>query len=242
MNKILTNRDLMVFMGASDVLSGVIKLNAVRPINKTLEDTEYHAAFIVNGSSLDYDFEADDDRPESLAKTFFASVASILSKNKVSSEEKATAIVLKDKHGIFKFAGIAEYHANENPDEPGNWSLTMTFNEDDIVDIEKKKAVNKLLCSDAQFNDIFTNLAYDIGWMNMRHSKYVLDACLLVIETILQILDREANPSETVDLELPGYFVASVAVEADEKIFAITPEGHMKAIVKDDGALSALID
>ena len=63
MNKILTNRDLMVFMGASDVLSGVIKLNAVRPVNKTLEDTEYHAAFVVNGSSLDYDFEADDDRP-----------------------------------------------------------------------------------------------------------------------------------------------------------------------------------
>ena len=125
----------------------------------------------------------------------------------------------------------------DNPDEPGNWSFSMTFDENDIASLEKKKVVNKVLCADTMFIQTFDNVAYDVASIRMESSKYIIDACYLVIETLLQILDREAKAGETVDIEFPAFFVASVAVEGDEKVYAITPEGHLKAIIKDDSAL-----
>ena len=113
----------------------------------------------------------------------------------------------------------------------------MTFNEDDITSLEKKKEVNKVLCGDSTFQHMFDTVGYDVARVRMEHSDYIADACYITIDTILQILDREAKAGEVVDIEFPGYFIASVSIEDDEKIFAITPEGHLKAIVKDDKAL-----
>ena len=48
---------------------------------------------------------------------------------------------------------------------------------------------------------------------------------------------EEAIANETVDIELKGYAVFSVSVENDEKVFAVTPDGAMKALIKDDSAL-----
>lgn len=206
-------------------------------VNKTLEETEYHQAFIVNADSYGYSYNTDDDRPERVIKSFFAAVAAYLGKNKVTKANTATALVLTDTAGTFKFAGIVEYHENENQDEPGNWSFTMTFNEDDLTSLEKKKTVNKLLFGTPQFNNIFDKVAHDVGSIEFQHSSYFYDACILVIDTIIQILDREAKSGEVVDVEMPGYFVASVSVEGDEKVMALTPDGHLKAIIKSDVAL-----
>ena len=64
------------------------------------------------------------------------------------------------------------------------------------------------------------------------------DACLLCVDTLIGVLDRESNDTEQVDIVLEGYFVASAAVEAGEKVLAITPDGAMKKIIKSDVALS----
>ena len=65
----------------------------------------------------------------------------------------------------------------------------------------------------------------------------MFDACILVVDTLVQVLDREAKDGEVVDVELPGYFTASVSVEGGEKVFALTPDGHQKEIIKDDSVL-----
>lgn len=233
------NRGILNHINAVEAFGSSIPM-----VNKNLENTEYHQAFVVNGNSIGYIFSAGgangsnvDDRPERITKTFFSTIAAYLSKAKVTDSNKATALVLKDSTGVFKFAGIVQYHENDNPDEPGNWSFTMTFNEDDITALERKKEVNKILCGDTTFQHMFDTVGYDVARVRMEHSSYIMDACYITIETILQILDREAKAGEVVDIEFPGYFVASVSVEDDEKIFAITPEGHLKAIVKDDKAL-----
>lgn len=203
---------------------------------KSYEETEMHQAFVVNANSIGYTF-GDDNRPECIVKSFFASTAAYLSKVKVSDVNEAVALVLRDPSGNFKFASIVEYHENEeNPDEPGNWSYVQTFNEEDVEILEKSKHVTRYLYGNEAFKSIFDKVSYDIG-VQFQHETYIYDACLLVIDTLHQVLDREAKAGEVVDIEFPGYFTASVSVEDGEKVFAVTPDGHMKAIIKDDAAL-----
>ena len=205
--------------------------------NKSYAETEMHQAFVVNANSTGYTF-GDDDRPERIFKAFFAASAAYLSKVKVSKADEAVALILTDISGNFKFAGIVEYHENtDNPDEPGNWSYVMTFDSNTIDTLEKSKSVKKLLYSSDAFKAIFDKVAYDVAAIQFQHQTYMFDACQLVIDTLLQVLDREAKENEVVDIEVPGYFTASVSVEDGEKIFAITPDGHMKQIIKDDTEL-----
>lgn len=204
---------------------------------KTYEETEMHQAFIVNANSIGYTF-SDDNRPELIVKAFFAASAAYLSKVKVSKADEAVALVLTDVAGNFKFAGIVEYHENkDNPDEPGNWSYVMTFDPKTLDNIEKHKGLKKLLYSSDTFLAVYDKVAYDVAAIQFQHQTYMFDACLLVIDTLLQVLDREAKDGEIIDIELPGYFTASVSVEDGEKVFAITPDGHMKQVIKDDTAL-----
>ena len=204
---------------------------------KTYAETEMHQAFVVNANSAGFAF-GDDDRPERIFKSFFASSAAYLSKVKVSKADEAVALVLTDVAGNFKFAGIVEYHENkDNPEEPGNWSFVMSFDPKTLDTIEKGKTLKKYLYSSDAFKAVFDKVAYDIGSIQFDHQSYMYDACQLVIDTLLQVLDREAKENEVIDIELPGYFTASVSVEDGEKVFAITADGHMKQIIKDDTEL-----
>lgn len=219
------------------MLSNIMSLAPISA-NKSYEETEAHSAFIINANSIGYTF-GEDDRPERLIKSFFAATAAFLSKVKVAKVDEAAALILTDVAGNFKFAAIVEYHENDKEDEPGNWSFVMTFYDDDIKDLEKKKVVKKYLYSggDNGFGGVFDKVAYDVGAIEFQHTSFMFDACNLVIDTLVQILDREAVAGSVVDIEMPGYFVASVSFEDEEKILAITPDGHLKSIVKDDSVL-----
>lgn len=205
--------------------------------NKTFEETQTKEAFIVNASSKGYSFD-DDSCAERIYKSFIASTSTYLSKVKVAKEDEAVALVLTDINGVFKFAGIVEYHENETDDEPGNWSYVLTFNEEDLNSIASKKKVTKFLYGDDSFKLVFDKVGYDVGGIEFEHERYMYDACLLCIDTLIGVLDREANDADQVDIVLDGYFVASVAVEGGEKVFAITPDGAMKKIIKSDITLS----
>ena len=244
----LNNTAFASFMNGRgrNVIDNIIIVNKIMPVsihvsaqaNKDLEETAYHSQFVVNSNSMGYAAGKDDDRPERITKSFIASTSAYLSKNKIAKTDEAVALVLQDVSGNFKFAGIVEYHENdENPDEPGNWSYVMTFNEDDLKELEKTKTVKKLKYGDDPFRTVMDKVSYDIGGIQFQQERYMYDACLLVVDTIVQVLDSEAVPGETVDIDMPGYFKASVSVENDEKIFSITPDGHQKSIIKDDGAL-----
>lgn len=211
---------------------GLIPVNGA---NKTYEETEVRSAFIVNANTIGYTF-GDDDRPDRIVMSFFASTAAYLSKVKQSKEDEATTLILTDLAGNFKFGAIVEYHNNDESDAD-NWSFTMTFNEDDIKNLEKTKIVKKHLYSTDMFKSVFDKVTYDVAALEFQHESYMFDACQLVIDSLLQVLDREAKVGEVVDIEFPGYFVASVSVDGDEKVFGIVPDGHLKEIIKDDTAL-----
>ena len=182
---------------------------------------------------MNYTIEQDD--PNSLMKAFIASTSAYLSQVKVSKAEEAAALILQDTAGNFKFAGVVEYHENEDdPNEPGNWSYTMTFNEKDIDDLEKRKTVKKYLYGGTQFKAVMNKVSYDIALIDFISETFMYDACLLCVDTLVQILDREAKPDEVVTISMPGYFEASVSVEGDEKFFSIVPDGHQKEVIKND--------
>jgi hypothetical protein len=208
--------------------------------NKSLEETEFKSAFIVNGDSIGYSF-GDDDRPFRILKSFFAATSLFLSKAKVAKDSEAVALVLLDLTGNFKFAAIVKYNVNkENPDEPGNWDYSFTLNEEDLAEVGASRTVKKFLFSDVSFHSMFDKVAYDLQSIQFEQERSIYDACCLCIDTLYQILDNEAVEGQTVDLEIPGYFMASVETTGDNKTFAIVPDGHMKNIIKDDAALSEL--
>ena len=51
---------------------------------------------------------------------------------------------------------------------------------------------------------------------------------------LLDWLDTNASENEVVEIELPGYFLAKVAVENGEKMFEVLPIGEMKTKIKTD--------
>ena len=228
-----SNIDLRVF---SDLITdSVIHQYPEVGANKNLEETEFHQAMIVNADSMGYIFDINDDRPERIVKTMFTALATFLSVRKTSKADEAVMIEIQDVDGLFKLGAIVEYNINEeNPDEPGNFSYTMTFNKEDIVDLEKRKTVRKYFSSDETFKSIMDKAAYDIGGFAFDREIFIYDACRVTVDTLLQILDHEAVEGQVVDIVEPGYFTASVAVNNGEKEFSITPDGHMKAIVKSD--------
>ena len=205
---------------------------------KSFEETQMSQQYIVNINSAGYAFGGD-DIPERMFKSFIAATSVYLGKVKVSDPNVATALVLTDVSGNFMFAGIVQYHENEeNKDEPGNWSYVLTLNEQDLTDLENSGVeVKKYLYGDDAFKAVLDKVAYDIGGIEFTRDSFMYNCCTILISTILQVLDSEAIANETVDIELKGYAVFSVSVENDDKTFAITPDGAMKVLIKSDVAL-----
>ena len=193
-----------------NALIGVKSFNA----NLSFEESKTKEAFIVNASSKGYSFD-DDSCAERIFKSFIAATSTYLSKVKVAKEDEAVALVLTDINGVFKFAGVVEYHENEeNKDEPGNWSYVLTLNEQDLTDLENSGVeVKKYLYGDDAFKAVLDKVAYDIGGIEFTRDSFMYNCCTILISTILQVLDSEAIANETVDIELKGYAVFSVSVE-----------------------------
>lgn len=236
MRKLLNETNFKKIMEAK-MNNGIIMVNNMNTANKLLEETEAHQAFVVNASSKGYMF-GNDDRPERVTKSFFAATAQFLHDTKIKDPKKAVALTLTTVSGEFLFGAVVQYNENkDNPDEPGNWSYITTFDEADIEAIESKRSVKKMLYSDDFFKNVFNTVVHDVGGIVFKDALFMYDACLITIESILQVLDKEAVVGETVNIELPGYFVATVEVDGDEKIFGITPDGAMKEVIKSDADL-----
>ena len=239
MNKAFSQTKVNTIAKAMNLSKFIVAGNLINGAGKTFEETELSQAYTVNINNQGYAFGGD-DIPERMFKSFIAATSVYLGKVKVSDPNVATALVLTDVSGNFKFAGIVEYHENEEndgTDEPGNWSYVLTFNEDDLKALEANKKVARYLYGDSAFITILDKVAYDVGGIEFQKDSYMYSCIEILIDTLVQVLDAEAVANDTVDIELKGYATFSVSVENDEKVFAVTPDGAMKALIKDDSAL-----
>ena len=143
MNKAFSQTKVNTIAKAMNLSKFIVAGNLINGAGKTFEETELSQAYTVNINNQGYAFGGD-DIPERMFKSFIAATSVYLGKVKVSDPNVATALVLTDVSGNFKFAGIVEYHENEeNKDEPGNWSYVLTINEEDLTDLENTKEVKK---------------------------------------------------------------------------------------------------
>ena len=203
--------------------------------DKNIGETSFRQVFLVNSASEGFNLPAADDRPERAAKAVFGAIGSFLSKRKVTKENEATALVLQDLCGNFIFMALVEYHPNvENPDEPGNWSLTMSFYEKDLDEVKAIKNVKEYYFSDSMFKQVFDATSRDLAGVQVENEMAIYDINSITIRTLLQLADYEAIEGEVVDVEYPDLFTLHISVENGSKIVAITPSPYLKSLIKED--------
>jgi len=147
------------------------------------------------------------------------------------SKNNKVAVAVRDLKGNFLMGAIVEYHSNENEDMPGNWSYEFSFDEKDL------EGATVYLTTDTQFQKQLSATAYNLHRIQFEmeiHIETIIELCVSILK---QWLDMNAKEAEEVNIELIGYFVASVAIENGEKVIAIIPDGAMKRLIKDDAAL-----
>ncbi len=185
---------------------------------------KYNQVLALSGIYLEQDIIED------MMKVPVHAFSKYLGIKKSTEDENGTALVLRDETGNFVLAGVVKYHKPENEDQAGNWSYEFTFNEEDI------KEAHQYLVSDSSFIELFSRVAINYS-LAIKDEKYITDLVYGFFIALKNLLDENVSPTEEFELELEGYFVASSAIEGDEKVFSIVPSGEMKRLIKDDSSL-----
>lgn len=167
---------------------------------------------------------------DKVADILFSGSASLLSD--IKSPERPAALVFYNINKTFVAAGIVEYFENTDESNPGNWSLSWTFNESDLPE-----NVFTVQLSDSKVQPHFTSLAmskFGMQFINTAAMENLLTDFLIYLK---KWLDENAKEGEEVTIEQDGVFVATVAVENGEKVFALSVEGEIKQYIKNDAGI-----
>ena len=185
--------------------------------------TEYNRVLTLRGFMLEPDVT--DDTMKIPVHAFSKYLG--LKKNR---EDNGTSLILRDEKGNFIIAGVVRYHAPEKEDQAGNWSYEFTFNEEDV------KETHQYVVTDAAFMEVLQQVAtsHNIAIIDM---DFALDILIGFFTSLKNVLDENVTPAEEFEIESEGFFVATAAVEGDEKVFSLVPSGEMKRLIKDDSTL-----
>ena len=185
---------------------------------------KYNQALALSGIFLEQDIMED------MIKVPVHAFSKYLGIKKNCNDENGTALVLRDEKGNFVLAGVVKYHKPENEDQAGNWSYEFTFDEEDI------KNAHQYLVSDSSFIQLFSRVSINYS-LAIKDEKFITDLVYAFFVALKNLLEENVSPTEEFEVELEGYFVASSAIEGDEKVFSLVPSGEMKRLIKDDSSL-----
>ena len=171
--------------------------------------------------------------PAHLGKLYdvlFTATASVLSD--IKSKDRPVALVIKGMNNVDLAAGIVQYFPNEDEANPGNWSLAWTFNSDDIP-----ADTLKISLGDGQIQPYYIAEAASKYGIQFMDSATLETALTEAVHHLKKWLDENAKENEEVTVEEDSVFVARVAVENGEKVFALEMDGLIKQIIKDDSSI-----
>ena len=193
-----------------------------------LKTSELPANFVLGAQKENIIWEAINVNP--FYSGLFAAMGEFLSIQK--NTEKKSALVIKNIKGDFLMAAIISYHVTEEETSeettPDNWYLAFTTFEEDIKDIECVYSSN-----DLSFQTVLSTCLHSLYGIRFVFPQYIHTLIVTAIESLINWLDANAKADEVTEIECEGYFVASVAVEGDEKVIAITPSGELKKLIKE---------
>ena len=174
---------------STEIATIVAKLYASAGIDDSLEyvKSELNKAISTNANALGYAFDTRDDHVERMINAFFTAVATFLNETKSEKEDEATALIVQDAKGGFKFAALVEYNADEAAtSNETKWSYSTMFSEENLQDLEKRKSVKKFLAGDLEFKHIFAQASYDAGFV-CTQPAYMADMWYIIIDSIHQV-------------------------------------------------------
>ncbi len=86
------------------------------------------------------------------------------------------------------------------------------------------------------FIQLFSRVSINYS-LAIEDEKFITDLVYAFFVALKNLLEENVSPTEEFEVELEGYFVASSAIEGDEKVFSLVPSGEMKRLIKDDSSL-----
>ena len=195
-----------------------------------LYDTQLPAVF----SKGLYEEKCMDLAPEHLDKMydcFVTGVANLL--NNAKSMETPTAYVVRKVEGGFVVGCVVQYFENkDDKNNPGNWNMTWTFNEEDIP-----KNASIIGIDNTQTHSYFRAVAGEKWGMVFQDEGSLVTTLIYAFEQLKKWLDENVKENQDVSIEVDGIFEAKAAVENGEKVFAITADGPIKMLIKDDNKI-----
>jgi hypothetical protein len=161
---------------------------------------------------------------EPIYQIAFTTIAHFL---QLTKEKKKVALKIFDENGTFLFAAVTNYHPNEDPEMPGNYTMEFTFDEDDL------DGATIYQDSDQNFIKLLKHTAFDIANMNFKFETDVLAMFRYAYKALHDWL--KVNTGEVV----ASTFVASAGEEEGERFMSIVPDGILKRLIKDDASLES---
>ncbi len=146
------------------------------------------------------------------------------------SKDAPTAFILTNIKNKPVAAAIVEYF--DNGDNPGNWSLSWTFDPEKIPE----NAV-KINLQDDNTHSYFRIIAGEKYGMKFYDRTSIITLITYCMEQLYKWLDENAKEDQVTEIELDGIFNAKVEVVDGVKVFAIEPAGEVKTIIKDDASI-----
>ena len=171
--------------------------------------------------------------PEHLVKMFdtvFTGSANLL--NHAKSLNAPTALIFRDLKQNVVAVSVVQFFPNEDASKPGNWSLIWSFDEKDIPE-----NALKIEFSDPQSHTYFRAVAGEKYGMGFKNVDCLVNCIICSFEQLKKWLDENAAEDKTIGIECDGLFKARVAIESNEKVFALEADGEIKNLIKDDAAI-----
>ena len=173
--------------------------------------------------------------PEYLAAPVYRCIfraSAMMVKYNSTKEDHRVGFSFNDSNGEFVYGAILTFNPpEEDSEDGGNWTLDMTFNKDDMKDVDKS-----LDNFSAVFMTIMQTELYSSIHGVISSNEDLSMVIALMMRAITNFLDANSNDSEeTVELELPDVFIASVNFDSSgSKVYTIVPGANIKQIVKSD--------
>lgn len=174
----------------------------------------------------------------------FRSITNFMAKVK-DVKSGAVGFIAEDPMQNFAFGAIVEVHSNEDPDLPGNFSYVFTFDPEDLKDC---KVVYKM--SGNEFKEVAIDTAvHEYGYQfkttgetdAIEQTRSIITQLLTnAAKCIRQWVEENSVAPEPRVTEIKNVVVIEAMLdETGMKVFAITPSGELKNVIKNDAALES---
>lgn len=192
--------------------------------NFNLKETQVPQLFCQDLEAMGLDFEMEAVLP--FFESLMLSIASFLKSSK--DKEKPLAVTINNAKDELELAAKVKYYPGEDENSKGNWSLIFTFDSEDIADAKV------ISFNSGNLDVILRSIAGTTAGLQFNSATGMRQSIIEFPQVIKKWLDTNALEGEKQEIEMPGFFKASVEIENGEKIFGFEPAEEISHKVKFD--------